>query len=78
MKKYTLENKPDLKYGDIVLVDMSVMGADAAGVLSGKVVGKAMTHIMDLWLIEFDRDFAPTYPYKVISIIHTAIIDEKL
>ena len=49
MKHYTLENKPKLKYGDVVKVDMSVMGSDA-GILTGKVVGRAMEHIMDLWM----------------------------
>jgi hypothetical protein len=26
-------------------------------------------------MIEFDRDFGPTYPYKVVSVIHTAIVE---
>jgi len=75
MKKYTLENKPNFKYGDMVSVDMKVMGSDV-GILTGKIVGKGSEHIIDMWLIEFDRDFSPTYPYKVVSIIHTAIIVE--
>jgi hypothetical protein len=74
IKRYTLENKPKFKDGDVVLVDMSVMGSDA-GVISGKIVGKGSEHIIDMWMIEFDRDFGPTYPYKVVSVIHTAIVE---
>ena len=75
IKRYTLENKPKFKDGDVVLVDMSVMGSDA-GVISGKIVGKGSEHIIDMWMIEFDRDFGPTYPYKVVSVIHTAIVEK--
>lgn len=74
IKRYTLENKPILKYGDWVKVDMSFFGSEL-GIMSGKIVGKSMTHIIDNWLVEFDQDFAPTYPYKVFTVPHVAIVE---
>jgi hypothetical protein len=76
IKHYTLENKPNFKDGDIVKVDMAKMGMDM-DIMEGKIVGKSISHILDMWLVEFDMQFIPTYPYKVVAIMHTAIIDEK-
>ena len=76
MKYYTLENKPNFKDGEIVEVDMSKMGMDMEN-MKGKIVGKSTSHIIDMWLVEFDMQFIPTYPYKVVAIMHTAIIDNK-
>ena len=76
IKHYTLENKPVFKDGEIVKVDMSKMGMDM-DIMTGKIVGKSMSHIIDLWLVEFGIQFIPTYPYKVVAIMHTAIIDDK-
>ena len=73
IKTYKLEDpKPTFKDGDTVIVDMSVMGG--GGLLAGTVVGKGSEHIIDMWLVQFKRNFAPTYPFKVVSVIHTAIV----
>jgi hypothetical protein len=77
IKRYTLENKPKFKDGDLVLVDMDVMGTAPLGILRGKIVGKGTEHIIDMWLVEFEQNFAPTYPFKVVSIIHTAFIESS-
>lgn len=75
-RTYTLmDPKPTFKDGDKVMVDMSVMGmGQDAPLLEGTIVGKGSEHVIDMWLIQFDRDFAPTYPFKVLSVIHTAIV----
>ena len=73
IKRYTMEEKPCFKDGDQVLVDMSVMGNTGLGLLKGKIVGKGMEHVIDFWLVEFEQTF-PLYPFKVVSVIHTAIV----
>jgi len=73
IKRYTLEDKPTFKDGDVVIVDMSVLGSDL-GVVSGEIVGKASEHIVDMWLVKFQTDFGPTYPFKVVPVIHTALV----
>ena len=77
MTHYTLENKPNFKDGDWVKVDMSCFGYPTNDLRDGKIVGKGMTHIIDQWLILFNDDFHPTYPYKVVSVQHTFIVDEE-
>ncbi len=72
MKHYAMDQKPNFKDGEVVLVDMFMLGSDA-GILSGKVVGKSSIHAIDMWMIQFDTCF-PTYPYKVLNVPHTAII----
>jgi hypothetical protein len=73
IKTYTLEDpKPNFKDGDMVIVDMSVMGS--TGLLAGTVVGRGMENIIDFWYVQFKKNFAPTYPFKVIPVIHTAIV----
>ena len=73
IKTYTLEDpKPTFKDGDTVIVDMSVLGSK--GLLNGTIVGRGMENILDFWYVQFNQDFAPTYPFKVVSIIHTAIV----
>jgi hypothetical protein len=75
MNTYTLmDPKPEFKYGDKVNVDMAHLGAPNFGTLPGRVVGKGSVHIIDFWLIEFNIDFGPTYPYKVFSVPHVAIL----
>ena len=75
MKTYTLEDpKPKFKYGDVVTVDMAHLGASTLGVLMGTIVGKGSVHVVDMWLVEFERDFAPTYPYRVFTVPHVAIV----
>lgn len=74
MKTYTLEDpKPTFKDGDKVVVDMAYFGS-TLGLLKGVIVGKTFTHIIDTWLVKFDCDFSPTYPYQVVAIPHTAIL----
>jgi hypothetical protein len=75
MKKFTLENKPTFDDGDIVKIDMNGFGLPPE-IRSGKIVGKGMTNIIDIWYIEFENMFGPTYPYKVVGIPHTLILDE--
>jgi hypothetical protein len=72
IERYTLEEKPSLKYGQYVVVDMAVMGGK--GYLPGKIVGKGSENILDFWLVEFDKDFSPSYPYRVTTILHTAVV----
>jgi hypothetical protein len=80
IKRYTLENKPTFKDGDEVDVDMGVMGASDLGIMRGKVVGKVSDHIIDTWIVDFgqslnkDKNFS-TYPFKVVGVIHTAIVE---
>jgi hypothetical protein len=75
IKTYTLEDpKPDFKYGTVVEVDMAHLGSPSLGVLTGRVVGKGSVHVIDFWLVEFNRDFAPTYPYRVFTVPHVAIL----
>lgn len=77
IKTFTLTDpKPNYKYGDAVKVDMSHFGATELGVLDGRVVGKGPVDVIDYWLIEFNIDFGPTYPYKVFSVPHVAILNE--
>ena len=72
---YTLdEPKPKFKYGDTVAVNMAHLGSPALGILNGKVIGKGPEHIIDMWLVEFDRDFGPTYPYRALTIPHVSIL----
>jgi len=77
IKHYTMENKPTFEDGEMVKVDMNCLGYPEGDIRYGKIVGKGMTHVIDHWLIEFENDFAPTYPYKVVQIQHTFIIDEE-
>ncbi len=71
--RYTLEDpKPTFKDGEQVIVDMSVMGG--AGFLRGVIVGKGMENVIDFWLVRFDKDFGPTYPFKVTQVLHTAFV----
>lgn len=78
IEHYTMENKPEFKDGDFVHVDMSKMGCESYGILHGKIVGKTFVHVIDTWLVEFDRSFEPSYPYKVVGIPHTAIIKKYI
>lgn len=66
------EEKPSFHDGAIVIVDWSFFGG--MGIKSGKIVGKGMTHVIDTWLVEFEEDFGPTYPFKVCGIPHTAMV----
>ena len=77
-EKYTLYNKPEFKDGELVLVDMEPLGFPPE-IRQGKIVGKTFVflytyNVFDTWLVEFDNDFAPTYPYKVVGIPHFCIL----
>ena len=73
IKTYTLEDpKPEFKYDDNVFVDMAHLGGN--GLLRGKIVGRGMVHVIDFWLVQFEKDFAPTYPYRVMQVPHTAVV----
>ena len=69
-----MENKPSFVDGQVVQVDMARMGCQPYGILSGRIVGRSFVHVIDTWLVEFNRTFEPTYPYKVVGIPHTEII----
>lgn len=71
---YGLENKPSFEDGQKVDVDFNKLGMPEVGIVRGEVVGKAISHLLDFWIIKFDRNFGTTYPYKVISIPHTCIV----
>lgn len=75
MKRYTLENKPDFIYGQKIKIDMSFFGISNE-IFEGKIVGKSFIHVIDTWLVEFEGDFSPTYPFKVLGVPHTAILQE--
>ncbi len=95
MNYYTLEDKPNFRYGEMVAVDMSQVGESGLGILPGRIVGRGMIQIsnysgqlrsnrqewasidgriIDSWLVEFNQDFSPTYPYRVMSVPHYAML----
>ena len=74
IKHYTLENKPKFKMNEQVAVDMRVMGMNECGILTGRIVGKGSENVVDTWLVEFNQDFSPTYPFRVVSVLHTAFL----
>jgi len=75
-ERYTLDYKPTFKDGEMVLVDMSCFGFPPE-IAMGKIVGRGSEHIIDHWLVEFGHNFAPTYPYKVVSVQHTFILKKN-
>ncbi len=75
MKRYTLDDpKPSFKQGEQVAVDMGWFGCTDLGVLQGRIVGKALTHVLDVWLVDFGREISSEYPYYVLSVPHTAML----
>ncbi len=77
IEHYTMEAKPTFIDGQVVKVDMERLGCPTYGIMSGKIVGKTFVHVIDTWLIEFNVAFAPTYPFKVLGVPHTAIIKSR-
>jgi hypothetical protein len=75
MKHYTIENKPIFIQDQLVAVDMACFGFPMEKICVGKIVGKSFTHVIDNWLVEFDDSFGPTYPFKVIPVPHTFILE---
>lgn len=76
VKHYTLEDKPTFNMNEFVTVDMARMGMPEYGMLNGRIVGRSIEHIVDHWLVDFNQEF-PTYPYEVVAVLHTAIVDER-
>jgi hypothetical protein len=77
IKHYTLENKPEFNYGDIVKFDCSMWGHGSTEIKTGKIVGRSSDYIIDRWLVEFDDFISESMPFKVAAIQHTFIIDEN-
>ena len=75
-EKYTLYTKPEFKFGELVQVDMEHLGFPPE-IRPGKIVGKTFVNVFDTWLVEFDNDFGPEYPYKVVGIPHFCILIKK-
>ena len=75
MKTYTMANKPNFKYGEQIQVDMAHLGWPKKETLPGRIVGRGSVHVIDMWLVEFEKDFGPTYPYRVFTVPHVAIVD---
>ena len=76
IETYTLDDpKPVFKRGDTVAVNMAHLGSPGLGILKGKVIGKSMEHIIDMWIVDFDREF-PEYPYSALTIPHVAILKQ--
>jgi hypothetical protein len=75
--RYSLENHPEFKQGERVLLDTGSMFTNG-GIVEGRVVGISSKGIIDMWLVELNS-FIPneTYPYTVISVQHTFLIDES-
>lgn len=79
LEYYTLENKPDFNDGDSVEVDFQVLGmSKTTEIHLGKVVGKVSTHIVDIWMVEFGFQMSPFYRFRVIPVIHTAMIKNRI
>ena len=76
IKHYTLEDKkPVFHDGDYVIVDLGRM-TGAGGLLPGKIVGRTSEHVIDHWMVQFKEDFGVTYPFRVVSVFHTAIVKD--
>jgi hypothetical protein len=71
---YTLEDHPKFAFGEYVEVDLSKMLYSTGGYENARIVGLHSQNILDVWLCEFNHDFAPSYPYRVVSIQHTFIV----
>ena len=77
MLKYTLENKPSFVADELVAVDMECFGHPPS-IMIGRIVGKSFEHIIDNWLIEFKCKFEPTYPFSVVVVPHTFILQRAV
>ena len=64
MKFYRDFNKPEFRYGERVYCDMPTC------VGWGTIVGKASSHIIDLWIVDMDN-FPENWKYKSITVPHT-------
>ncbi len=76
MKKYTLENKPSFTNWQLVKIDMTCISSNFNAIKQGKVVGKSLNGIIDMWLIEFNEIISEEYQYSTAAIPHTFIIEE--
>jgi hypothetical protein len=88
MKHYTLENKPNFKYGELVKIDTVCFGGSLHEIWEGEIIGKVSDNIIDYWIVDFKKmlnndefldknEKFKNYPYKAMSIPHTFIIDEN-
>lgn len=77
---FTIENKPNLQQGQPIEIDMKSIGCQDYGVMSAKVVGKSESDNIeiDLWSVEFDKNFAPTCPQRIFNVPHIAIVHAML
>jgi hypothetical protein len=73
MKHYTIENHPEFKDREQILVDFGQFGFPGR-VETGKVVGKSTSYIIDYWMVEFPFVISDYYKFKVLNIPHTSII----
>ena len=77
-----MANKPIFKYSENVRVDMSHLGwphlTGKDNTMPARIVGRGSVHVIDMWLLEFEQDFGPTYPYRVFTVPHVAIVDPTL
>jgi hypothetical protein len=77
IKHYTLGNKPNFANQEMVKIDESVLvGSTSKEILKGRILGKAVSHIVDLWIVDLGEEYSRTYPYQAIAVPHTCIIDE--
>jgi hypothetical protein len=71
---YTFEDvHPVFVDREIVTVDTRKLGL-SLGLVPGQIVGRSVCGLIDIWMVEFQTDFGPTYPYRVVSVPHTMII----
>jgi hypothetical protein len=63
--------KTEFKNGDRVEVALS---GDINQIVTGKIVGKSFEHVIDMWLVLFDKSLdIPSYPYDVAPVQNTFI-----
>jgi hypothetical protein len=78
MKTYTLEKKPNFVNGQWVMVDFAHLGMkeDAPNrYIRGQVKGKAIEHIIDYWIVDFEDGLRGITEFQCLSVPHVAIVD---
>ena len=65
-------NKPYFKNGDRVEV---ALAGYIDQIMLGTIIGKASEHVIDFWIVRFDKPLAPelNYPYEATTVQHTFI-----
>jgi len=75
---YTLEDKPNFVDGDLVYIDLRWFAKDFnPPYMPATIVGKSITNIIDMWLVEFNTIISSTYPFSVVAVPHTCIFKTK-